>query len=58
LIAPVTGAAPVSKPVKLPELMIVSLERRKSSAASISAPEPDGREAVAIRPSGVPVVKE
>src|SRR5579885_2491404 len=48
-----------SNPVKEAWLICVSAERMKSSADSISAlPGLDGREAVAILPSGLPVLNE
>ena len=49
----------VSKPVKLPLVIAVVASRMKSSANSISNfPPVSGRAAVAIFPSGSPVLKK
>src|SRR5438874_8539743 len=54
-----TAASKGIRPVKVAWSMMVGVLRMKSSADSISIlPGLSGRDAVAIKPSGLPVVKE
>src|SRR5215472_5851083 len=52
------GFAPVNKPVNVALVIAVGEVRTKSSADSISNAPVSGRVAVAIFPSGLPVVKK